>query len=130
MKSYASFDAFLDDQGARDRAIVGALRKFVRRAAPSLTESVKWGNGCWLGEGGPVAYAHCQEDCVQFGFFHGASLDDPKRLLEGKGKFVRFVRLTDASDVDARVLAPLLRQAAASAAAQWAAVKRRPRRRA
>jgi len=48
MKKYASFQDYLDDQPAKNRAIIRALRRFVKRAQPGLMESVKWGNGCWL----------------------------------------------------------------------------------
>ena len=65
--------------------MIGALRRFVKREAPRLEESVKWGNGCWLKSGVPVAYVYSAPDHVQFGFFHGASLEDPKGPLRGKG---------------------------------------------
>jgi hypothetical protein len=57
----------------------------VKRAEPRLAEAVKWGNGCWVGASGPVAYVHSASGYVQFCFFRGASLKDPKRLLEGNG---------------------------------------------
>lgn len=112
MKAYGSFDAFQADQPPAQRRILRALRTLVREEAPTLVEAVKWGNGCWIGPDGPVAYAHCEPDHVQFGFFAGASLDDADGLLEGKGKFVRHVKLR-AAPTDTRHLAALLRQAAA-----------------
>lgn len=63
--------------------------------------------------GGPVAFAHVEPDHVQFGFFAGAQLDDPRGLLEGRAKFVRHVKLRSAGDIDADALAALLRQAVA-----------------
>jgi hypothetical protein len=38
MKAYASFDVYLADQPARNQAIIRALRRFVKRAAPTLVE--------------------------------------------------------------------------------------------
>ncbi len=58
MKSYASFDDYLADQPKRNQAIIRALRRFVKRTAPKLAEAVKWGNGCWIGAAGPVAYVY------------------------------------------------------------------------
>ncbi len=112
MKSHASFDDYLADQGARNRAIIGALRRFVKRVEPGLAEAVKWGNGCWIGAGGPVAYVYSAPDHVQFGFFRGAQLGDPKGLLEGKGAYVRHTKLRAAADIDERAFAALLKQAA------------------
>lgn len=113
MKTYESFDAFLVDQSRTNQAILRSLRGLVRRTGLPLEEGVKWGNGCWIGVRGPVAYAHCEPDHVQFGFFSGASLSDPKGLLEGKGRFIRHVKLVRPGDVDPRPLGALLRQAAA-----------------
>lgn len=45
MKSYASFDGYANDQSAKNRAIIRALRRVVKRAEPKLAEAVKWGNG-------------------------------------------------------------------------------------
>lgn len=112
MKAYASFGAFQADQSAKHRAILRALRRLVRGVAPDLVEGVKWGNGCWIGASGPVAFAHVEPDHVQFGFFAGAQLKDPRKLLEGRAKYVRHVKLRRAEDVDAAALAALLREAA------------------
>lgn len=111
MKKYASFDAYLQDQGPRNRAIIRALRRFVRSVAPGLTETVKWGNGCWVGRKDPVAYVYSDRGYVQFGFFRGASLKDPQGLLEGKGAYVRHIKVRAPSDIDARAFGALLRQA-------------------
>jgi hypothetical protein len=112
MKRYASFDEYAADQAAKNRAIIGALRRFVKREAPRLEESVKWGNGCWLADGSPVAYVYSAPDHVQFGFFRGASLDDPKGLLRGKGAYVRHIRLARSADLEPKAFLALLRQAA------------------
>jgi len=114
MKAYASFDAYLEDQGSKNKEIIRALRKFVRRVEPGLSEAVKWGNGCWIGRNGPVAYVYSDTGCVQFGFFNGSSLKDPKGLLEGKGRYVRHTKVCAPSDIDQRAFAALLRQAAGS----------------
>jgi hypothetical protein len=114
MKSYASFDDYLEDQSSKNQAIIRALRKFVKRVEPGLSESVKWGNGCWIGKNGPVAYVYSDTGWVQFGFFRGSSLKDPKGLLEGKGQYVRHTKVHAPSEIDERAFAALLRQAAGS----------------
>jgi len=113
MKTYASFSDYVKDQNPTNQAIIGALRLFVKRVEPKLKESVKWGNGCWIGSRGPVAYVYSATGYVQFGFFNGSSLKDPKGLLEGKGKFVRHTKVHDAFEIDERAFAALLKQASA-----------------
>jgi hypothetical protein len=112
MKAYVSFDEYLENQGSKNQEIIRALRKFVKRVEPGLSETVKWGNGCWIGRKGPVAYVYSDTGCVQFGFFNGSSLKDPKGLLEGKGRYVRHTKVRAPSEIDERAFAALLRQAA------------------
>ena len=42
----------------------------------------------------PFAYVNVFTSHVNVGFFHGAALPDPGRLLQGSGKFMRHVKLT------------------------------------
>jgi hypothetical protein len=112
MKAYSSFDQYLADQPSRNQLVIRALRKFVKGAAPQLQESVKWGNGCWVKDKAPVAYVYSAPDHVQFGFFRGSALEDPKGLLRGEGKFVRHIRLARRSEIDEKAFGVLLRQAA------------------
>lgn len=41
----------------------------------------------------PFGYVNVFTSHVNVGFFHGASLPDPARLLQGTGKFMRHVKL-------------------------------------
>jgi hypothetical protein len=112
MKAYATFDEYTLDQSPRNQKVIRALRAFVKRVSPKLQESVKWGNGCWILGKTPVAYVYSAPDFTQFGFFAGSSLKDPKRLLNGAGKFVRHIKVVKPSDIDEGAFAALLRQAA------------------
>ena len=114
MKAYESFDEYLEAQSPKNRAIIRSLRGFVKRVAPKLSETVKWGNGCWVGSKGPVAYVYSDAGFVQFGFFNGSSLRDPKGLLQGKGQYVRHIKVHNPSAIDERAFAALLRQATRS----------------
>jgi len=111
MKRYASFDEYVVDQTPKNQSIIKALREFVKREAPRLQESVKWGNGCWLKGKAPVSYVYSEPACVQFGFFGGAPLKDPGGLLKGKGKYVRHIKVFKPSDIDETAFRALLRQA-------------------
>jgi hypothetical protein len=111
MKAYASFEEYLAGQTPRNQGVIRALRTLVKRVAPQLEESVKWGNGCWVQGKAPVAYVYSAPDHVQFGFFGGSALKDPMRLLNGEGKFVRHIKVRKRSDIDERAFGALLRQA-------------------
>jgi hypothetical protein len=111
MKKYDSFGDYLDDQPAKNRAIIRALRRFVKRVEPGLEESVKWGNGCWVKGKVPISYVYSVPDHVQFGFIRGSALTDPEGLLIGNGQYVRHVKIRKASEIDEGVLKAFLRQA-------------------
>ncbi|MBI3579758.1 MAG: DUF1801 domain-containing protein [Ignavibacteriales bacterium] len=113
MKSYTSFDEYLTDQPPKNQRIIHALRKFMQKAAPQLKETVKWGNGCWVNEADkiPVTYVYSDKEYVQFGFFRGASFKDPKGLLQGKGQYVKHIKVYKKSDIDERYFGNLLTQA-------------------
>ncbi len=112
MKAYATFDLYLAGQSPRNQKIIRALRAFVKRTSPELVESVKWSNGCWLNGKVPAAYVYGDKEWVQFGFIRGSSLADPKKLLQGKGAYVRHVKVHTSADIDERAFAALLKQAA------------------
>jgi Asp-tRNA(Asn)/Glu-tRNA(Gln) amidotransferase A subunit family amidase len=57
------------------------------------------------------AYVDAFTSHVNVGFFRGAELPDPERLLEGTGRFMRHVKLRPGSDVDATSLTKLIETA-------------------
>ncbi len=111
MKSYPSFDAYLKDQPAASQSVIRALRKLVKRAAPSLEEAVKYSNGCWVDGKWPIVYVYAAPDYTQLGFMAGSKLKDPKKLLEGSGAYIRHVKLRTTRDIVERDLVALLDQA-------------------
>ena len=111
MKAYETFDLYLAAQPPKNKTIIRALRKLVAETAPKLQESVKWGNGCWLRGKVPIAYVYSDKGYVQFGFIHGSKLPDPKKILHGKGAYVRHIKVHDTSEIDAKTFATYLRQA-------------------
>lgn len=57
------------------------------------------------------AYVNAFTAHVNVGFFHGARLCDPAKLLEGTGKFMRHVKLRPGTAADHDALQELIEQA-------------------
>ena len=57
------------------------------------------------------AYVNAFTAHVNVGFFRGAEIPDPERLLEGTGKFMRHVKLRPDRDIDATALMRLIEAA-------------------
>jgi hypothetical protein len=56
----------------------------------------------------PFAYVNVFTSHANVGFFHGAALPDPARLLQGTGKFMRHVKLTPGTTTNALTLTSLI----------------------
>ncbi|MGA2574644.1 MAG: DUF1801 domain-containing protein [Bryobacteraceae bacterium] len=56
----------------------------------------------------PFGYVNVFTSHVNVGFFHGASLPDPARLLQGTGKFMRHVKLRAGTAANAVALSRLI----------------------
>jgi hypothetical protein len=56
----------------------------------------------------PFGYVNVFTSHVNVGFFHGAALRDPARLLQGAGKFMRHVKLRSGTATNAAELSRLI----------------------
>ena len=56
----------------------------------------------------PFGYVNVFTSHVNVGFFHGAALPDPARLLQGTGKFMRHVKLRPETPTNAAALTRLI----------------------
>ena len=56
----------------------------------------------------PFAYVNVFTSHVNVGFFRGASLPDPARLLQGAGKFMRHVKLRPGTATNTAALSRLI----------------------
>ena len=59
----------------------------------------------------PFAYVNVFTSHVNVGFFQGAALPDPSRLLQGTGKNMRHVKLRSLTATDEAALTTLIRAA-------------------
>jgi hypothetical protein len=56
----------------------------------------------------PFAYVNVFTSHVNVGFFQGAALPDPARLLQGSGRYMRHVKLKPGTPTNAAALAKLI----------------------
>ena len=86
------------------------LRRVVREVAPSLVESIKWGQPVYE-DNGPVCYFRSNADHITFGFWRGTELDDPDFRLEGEGDRMKHLKIRSADEVSEETLGEWIRQA-------------------
>jgi hypothetical protein len=121
-------DQFVKKLGGDARAdIITELRSLIREAAPDATESIKWGQPVYEFSG-PFAFINAYKKHVNFGFWRGAELLDPRGMLKGSGNRMRHVELKSVADIDRPILASMVRTAIAMNHAKGDPTKRGARR--
>ncbi len=96
------------------RLLVERLRRIIRASVPEASES---GHPVWhsIGYRHPRSGYFCgifpHENRVDLAFEFGVLLPDPKGLLEGVGKQVRYLRLRQENDFQEAAIRELLRAA-------------------
>jgi hypothetical protein len=106
-----AIDAWMEQHAGELGAIARRWFQAMRRCGDEVREILH--DGCpvaCLGDA-PFAYVNAFTAHVNVGFFHGASLADPARLLQGSGKRMRHVKLRPGEAVDEASLGALIEAA-------------------
>ena len=114
---FGTFEDLLRITSEPLRPIAEGLRAIVFETHPDTCETVRLGDRAATYGLGPrkmiegYAYILPYKSWVNLGFFQGANLSDPERLLEGTGAKMRHVKIRSASDAERPAVRALLRAA-------------------
>jgi hypothetical protein len=111
LKRDPAIDRWLDAQTAELGAIARRWFDELRACGEDVRELLHDGCPTACVEDAAFGYVNVFSAHVNVGFFQGAELFDPDRLLEGKGKRMRHVKLRPGSDIDPVTLSRLIDQA-------------------
>ena len=103
-----AIDAWMNDRPGELGAIARRWFEEMRGCGDEVRELLH--DGCptaCLGDA-PFAYVNVFSSHANVGFFHGAALPDPARLLQGAGKFMRHVKLRPGTAANAAALSRLI----------------------
>jgi len=105
-------DLAIDTWMKKHRGALGAIAQqwfeVMRKCGDEVRELMH--DGCptaCLGDA-PFGYVNVFTSHVNVGFFHGAALPDPARLLQGTGKFMRHVKLKPGTATNDAALSRLI----------------------
>ena len=103
-----AIDAWMKEHAGGLGAIAQQWFEVMRKCGDEVRELLH--DGCPVASLGdaPFGYVNVFTSHVNVGFFHGAELRDPARLLQGTGKFMRHVKLTPETATDAGELSRLI----------------------
>jgi hypothetical protein len=115
---YGTFEEAIAKAGAHARELAYQLGKLVAEVMPNVVEA-PWPKLRMASYGvGPkkktehFCYISAQKDDVNLGFYYGAELPDPQKLLQGTGKLLRHVKIREPKAIRSRALRQLLKVAA------------------
>src|SRR5580693_4736990 len=103
-----AIDAWFKKHSAELGAIARQWFEVMRKCGDEVRELMH--DGCpvaCLGDV-PFGYVNVFTSHVNVGFFQGAGLPDPARLLQGTGRFMRHVKLKPGTTTDAAALSRLI----------------------
>jgi len=106
-----AIDAWMKQHAGELGAIAQQWFAVMRKCGDEVRELLH--DGCpvaCLGDR-PFGYVNVFTSHVNVGFFHGAALQDPARLLLGAGKFMRHVKLRPGTAANAAALRGLIETA-------------------
>jgi hypothetical protein len=107
----AAIDAWFQERGGELGAMARQWFEAMRACGDEVRELLH--DGCpvaCLGDA-PFGYVNVFTSHVNVGFFRGAGLADPARLLQGSGKFMRHVKLRPGTAADEAALRGLIETA-------------------
>jgi hypothetical protein len=106
-----AIDAWMKAHAGELGAIARRWFEVMRKCGDEVRELLH--DGCptaCLGDA-PFAYVNVFTAHVNVGFFHGASLPDPARLLQGTGRFMRHVKLKPDTAANDAAISKLIEEA-------------------
>ncbi len=106
-----AIDAWMNEHAGELGSIAHHWFEVMRRCGDEVRELLH--DGCpvaCLGDA-PFGYVNVFTSHVKVGFFQGAALPDPARLLHGRGKFMRHVKLRSEASINAPALSRLIEAA-------------------
>lgn len=106
-----AIEAWMDEHSGELGAIARRWFEVMRACGDDVRELLHDGHPTACIGDAAFGYVNAFTAHVNVGFFRGAELADPDRLLEGTGRFMRHVKLRPGQDVDADALARLIETA-------------------
>src|ERR671936_2167276 len=111
MAKHATIDQYVEALPGQLREVADATRKVIDANLEGADSAIKWAHPTWSLGKQPVCYLKGASKHVTFGFWKGASIDDPSGRLETSGEVMAHAKLRSLDDVDEGLFADWLRQA-------------------
>ena len=111
MAKHATVDEYIAAIPDPLREVAAQARAVIDAELRDASSAIKWSHPTWSIGKAPVCYLKTASRHVTFGFWRGASIDDPSGRLETSGEVMAHAKLREVGDVDPPLFADWLRQA-------------------
>src|ERR671935_636092 len=111
MAKHATVDEYIEALPEPLAEVAAAARRVIDAKLEGADSAIKWAHPTWSIGKQPVCYLKGASRHVTFGFWQGASIEDPSGRLETSGEVMAHTKLRSVDDVEAKLFANWLRQA-------------------
>src|ERR671937_2181108 len=111
MAKYATVEEYIAALPEPLRDVAARTRAVVDDNLDGAESAIKWARPTWSIGRQPVCYLKAASKHVTFGFWRGASIEDPSGRLETSGQVMAHAKLRTVNDVDEQLFADWLGQA-------------------
>jgi hypothetical protein len=111
LAKYATVDEYVAALAEPLRQVAQHARAAIDLGLPDASCAIRWAHPTWSLGRTPVCYLRAASHHLTFGFWHGASINDPSGRLETGGQVMAHTKLRTVDDVAPDLFAAWLRQA-------------------
>ena len=111
VKRDPAIESWMEKHSGELGAIAGHWFEVMRKCGDDVREVLHDGHPTACVGDAAFGYVNAFSDHVNVGFFRGAEIADPDRLLEGNGKFMRHVKLRPDDRINVAGLSALIQTA-------------------
>ena len=111
MAKHATIDEYIAALPGSLSEVAAQARRVIDAHLEGAESAIKWAHPTWSIGKKPICYLKGASQHVTFGFWRGASIDDPSGRLETSGEVMAHAKLRAPDDVDETLFADWLRQA-------------------
>jgi hypothetical protein len=108
---YATVDEYIAALPGPLREVAARARTVIDANLDGASSAIKWAHPTWSIGKEPICYLKAASRHVTFGFWRGASIDDPSGRLGTSGEVMAHAKLRSLDDVDTELFAGWLAQA-------------------
>jgi len=100
MKPEPEVKEYIDQFDSGFREVLNCIRELLYEVVPEVTEAIKWGVPTFSFQGKNICYIAGFKKHVSLGFYDGTMLNDPQYILNGTGKYMRYIKLRNIQEIE------------------------------